>query len=481
MYDLTQIARHAMLDHGMLADFPEAVIQETSSLTKPAVPRSSPELRDLRDLLWVSIDNDDSLDLDQVTFAETNKDGTDLLYVAVADVDALVAPGSAIDQFASSNTTSVYTATAVFPMLPTKLSTDLTSLNERGDRAAIVAEIIVREDGEFAIRAVYPAWVRNQAKLTYNKVAPFLDSKGKKSDLPYFPGLKEQLLLQDRIAQRIKEYRYRQGALSFGTIEMQPVIVDGQVVDLKPSVHNRANALIENAMIAANVGVTQFLSDQKLPTFRRIVRAPLRWDRIVLLAKERGVKLPSEPNVKALRSFLLDQRRADPQRFPDLSTSVIKLIGRGEYIIGFPGEPVPGHFDLAVHEYAHTTAPNRRYPDLIMQRLLKNVFYGGGNPYNKEELIALAQHCTQKEDDAAKVERRVKKSAAAMLLESQIGQQYHGFITGTGEKGTWVRVVSPPVEGRLEQGFEGLDVGDYVTVKLIHVDVLLGHIDFARV
>lgn len=481
MDDLTQIARQAMLDRGMLVDFPQAVVQETATLTQPATPRPSPALRDLRDLLWVSIDNDDSLDLDQVTYAETGKDGNDILYVAIADVDALVAPDTAIDQFASSNTTSVYTPTAVFPMLPTQLSTNLTSLNEKGDRAAIVVEIDVGEQGDFETRAVYPAWIRNQAKLTYNKVAPFLESKGKKSDLPDLPGLKEQLLLQDSITQRIKEKRYRQGALSFGTIEMQPVIQNGQVIDLRPSVHNRANSLIENAMIAANVGVTRFLADQKLPTFRRIVRKPLRWDRIVMLAKDRGAKLPPEPDVKALRKFLLDQRNADPQRFPDLSTSIIKLIGRGEYIVGFPGEEVPGHFDLALHDYSHTTAPNRRYPDLIMQRLLKNVFYGGTNPYSNEELIALAQHCTEKEDDAVKVERRVKKSAAAMMLESQIGQEYHGFITGTGEKGTWVRIISPPVEGRLARGYEGLDVGDYVSVTLIRVDVQLGHIDFARI
>ncbi|MCE5316887.1 MAG: RNB domain-containing ribonuclease [Parachlamydia sp.] len=479
MDDLTQIARNAMLERGMLVDFPQAVEQEAETLTEAAKPRPSPEMRDLRELLWVSIDNDDSLDLDQVTYAEKDGDGKEILYVAIADVDSLVDTGTAIDQFASSNTTSVYTPTAVFPMLPTKLSTNLTSLNEKCDRAAIVVEIEVGKEGEFEARAVYPAWVRNQAKLTYNKVAPFLESKGRQGDLP--DQVKEQLLLQDSLAQRIKENRYRQGSLSFGTIEMKPSIVNGKVVDLKATVHNRANALIENAMIAANVGVTRFLSDRKLPTFRRIVRTPLRWDRIVMLAKERGAKLPPEPDVKALRQFLLDQRNADPQRYPDLSMSIIKLIGRGEYVVGFPGEQVPGHFDLALHDYSHTTAPNRRYPDLIMQRLLKNVFYGGTNPYSDEELVALAQHCTEKEDDAVKVERRVKKSAAAMMLESHIGQEYKGFITGTGEKGTWVRVISPPVEGRLAQGYQGLDVGDYVTVKLIRVDVSLGHIDFAKI
>lgn len=410
MYDLSKIARQAMLDRDLLPDFPAEVEREVAQLSEPEKPRPTAELRDLRNWLWISIDNDDSLDLDQLTYAEVS-DGKEILYVAVADVDALVAEGSAIDRFASSNTTSVYTPTIVFPMLPTKLSTNLTSLNEQADRGAIVVEIEIGKEGQFDTRAIYPAWVRNHAKLTYNKVAAFIDSKGKKREfLPDLAGLAEQIMLQDTLSQRMKDYRYRQGALSFGTIELQPTIVDGQVVELKESVHNRANALIENAMIAANVGVTLFLKKLNLPTLRRIVRTPERWDRIVALAQEKGAKLPPHPDVKALRDFLLDQRRADQQHFPDLSLAIIKLIGRGEYVVGFPGKPAPGHFDLALRDYSHTTAPNRRYPDLIMQRLLKNHFYGGSNPYSEEELIALAQHCTEKEDDATKVERRVKIS-----------------------------------------------------------------------
>lgn len=480
MYDLTQIARQAMLDRGMQVDFPEAVNKEVALLKEPEKPRPAPTLRDMRDRLWISIDNDDSLDLDQVTYAETS-DGKDILYVAVADVDDLVVHGSAIDQFAAGNTTSVYTPTAVFPMLPTKLSTNLTSLNEKQDRGAIVVEIEVGKEGQFDTRAIYPAWVRNQAKLTYNKIGAYIDSKGAKKELlPNLEGLSEQILLQDRLAQLMKEYRYRLGALSFGTIELQPSVVNGQVVELKESVHNRANALIENAMIAANVGVTLFLKEKNLPTLRRIVREPERWDRIVELAAEYGTTLPLKPDVKSLRDFLLSQRRTDQLHFPDISMAIIKLIGRGEYVVGFPGKTAIGHFDLALHDYSHTTAPNRRYPDLVMQRLLKNYFYGGANPYTDDELIALAKHCTEKEDDATKVERRVKKSAAAMVLAPQIGHEFEALVTGAGEKGTWVRLISPPIEGRLVKGFENLDVGHRVTVKLIHVDIPRGYIDFAR-
>lgn len=475
MKTLAEIARQAMLDRGLLPDFPPEVEAEAVSLQAPATP--PPDIRDLRAFLWISIDNDDSLDLDQLTYAEDNK-----MYVAVADVDALVKPHSPIDNYAASNTTSVYTPTLIFPMLPPKLSTNLTSLNEQSDRLSIVVEIDVATDGQFETRAIYPALVRNRAKLTYNNVAAFIESHGQNlALLPPLEGLGPQIVLQDRLAQRMKENRYRQGALSFGTVEVQPTIENSQVVGLKESLHNRANALIENCMIAANVGVTRFLIDLKLPTLKRIVREPLHWDRIVFLAKERGATLPPAPDVKALRDFLLAERRADPVRFPDLSLAIIKLIGRGEYIVAIPGEPSPGHFDLALLDYAHTTAPNRRYPDLIMQRLLKNHFYGGTNPYSKEELVALAAHCTQKEDDATKVERRVRKSAAAIVLKPQIGHTFEGIITGCGEKGTWVRLFAPPVEGRLTHGFQGCEVGDRLTVKLLHVDVDLGHIDFAVV
>lgn len=472
MANLTEIARQAMLDRGLLPDFPPEVEKEATTLKeapKPILP-----FQDLRDRPWISIDNDDSLDLDQLTYGEENR-----IYVAVADVDALVKPHMAIDNYASSNTTSVYTPTVTFPMLPTRLSNNLTSLNESADRAAIVVEMEIDASGQFVGRGIYPAWVRNRAKLTYNNVAAFIESKNR--ELLPSEAVVEQILLQDRLAQKMKENRYRQGALSFGTIEIQPTLQNGQVVGLLETVHTRANALIESCMIAANVCVTKALLEWQLPVLKRVVREPLHWDRIVFLAQEKGTKLPPKPDVKALRDFLQAQRKLDPQRFPDLSLSIIKLIGRGEYVVAVPGEASPGHFDLALLDYAHTTAPNRRFPDLIMQRLLKTKFYNRTLPYSVEALTAIAAKCTEQEDHATKVERRVRKSAAAMVLAPHIGQEYEAFVTGAGEKGTWVRLCTPPIEGRLDKGFQGLDVGDHIRVKLIHVDVEKGFIDFARV
>lgn len=478
MADLSQIARQAMLDRALDPDFTESVKQELTALQAPAQPAQP--FRDMRNLFFVSIDNDDSLDLDQLTYAEQKESGNPHIYIAVADVEALVKAGTAIDAHAQENTTSVYTPTIVFPMLPEKLSTDLTSLNPNVDRTAVVIELQVDQEGQFIPVDIYPAWVHNQAKLTYKGVGAFLDTKDK-ATLPTLDGLAEQLLLQDKISQRMKENRYRQGSLSFGTIEVVPSIDDeGQVVGLQETVHNRANSLIENFMIAANVAASRFLIERKFPTFQRVVKTPLKWDRICFLAEQKGTKLPPSPDVKALRDFLIKERNRDPLHFPDLSLAVIKLIGRGEYVVRFPGQPAIGHFDLALHDYAHTTAPNRRYPDLIMQRMLKAYFYGKTQPYRDEELVALAEHCTIKEDDATKVERRVRKSAAAMVLQPQIGNTFDALVTGAGEKGTWVRLITPPVEGKLVKGFEGLDVGDRVRVKLTHVDVTLGHIDFVK-
>lgn len=469
---LAEIAATVMQKRGLETEFPEPVLREVDALKGPALPRETPYLRDMRDLLWISIDNDDSRDLDQLTYAEDGK-----LYVAVADVDALVKRGSSIDKHASLNTTSVYTPTKVFPMLPEKLSTDLTSLNENADRCAIVIEIDIGPEGKSELAGLYPAWVRNHAKLAYNGVGAWLEQKGL---LPRaMPGLAEQLEIQDSLSRRLHSYRVRQGALSFGRFEIEPVIIGGVAVALKERTLNRAHRLIENAMVAANIAVTQYLSENKLPILRRVVRTPLRWDRIVQLARNLGESLPDQPNVKALRDFLLRQQHADPFHFPDLSLAVIKLIGRGEYVLGLPGEPSPGHFDLALRDYAHATAPNRRFPDLIVQRLVKNPIYGD-SVYPIDELESLAAHCTQKEDDATKVERHMYKSAAAMVLTPKIGHTFKAMVTGASEKGTWVRLFAPPIEGKLVHGFQGLDVGDYVNVKLIHTDIPNAYIDFAK-
>lgn len=474
MDNLTEIAKQAMIDRGFYADFPSQVIQEVQAIH---LPESEASLKDMRDQLWISIDNDDSLDLDQLTFAENNK-----IYVAVADVCGLVRQASAIDQFAMHNTTSVYTPTKVFPMLPPQLSTNLTSLNEKVDRAAIVTEIDIGSDGSFNFNSIYLALVRNQAKLAYKRVASWLDHKVEQPHATAdIPGLGDQLKLQDSLAQRIRNYRKGQGALSFSTKEMVPVVVDGIPVQLKELVLTRANALIENFMIAANVSMTRYFEAKKLPVIKRIVRTPERWDRIAALAKGYGETLPPEPDVKALQNFLLKQRKADPQNFPALSLAVIKLIGRGEYVAAFPDEPAPGHFDLALRDYSHTTAPNRRYPDLLMQRLLLSSFKAGPLPYSSQELAELARHCTEKEDDASKVQRRVNKSAAAMVLAPQVGQQFAAMVTGNSPKGTWVRLLTIPVEGKLVQGFQGIDVGDPINVKLLRVDVPNGFIDFVRV
>lgn len=471
---LDEIAHQAMLDKGFVPDFPEPIVRELDTINAPATMH--PPIRDMKNLLWVSIDNDDSRDLDQLTYAEEGR-----IFVAIADVDALVKKGSAIDNRAAQNTTSVYTPTKVFPMLPLKLSTNLTSLNPDTNRCAVVVEIAIAEDGRFESVDIYHAWVHNQAKLTYSCVGAWLEHQICKHSLPPIAGLREQLILQDRLAQKIQQYRNREGALEFAEIKLQPIIVDGIPVGLEESGRNRAHKLIENFMIAANVSSTRFLKNQNLPTIRRVVKTPKRWDRIVSLAKDLGEELPSQPDPKPLRQFLLKKQAEAPLLFPDLSLAIIKLLGRGEYVLGLPGKPSPGHFDLAEQDYTHATAPNRRFPDLIMQRLLKSFLFKEKSPYTQDELAKLAMHCTKKEDDASKVERQLLKCAAAFVLEKEVGHKYDAMVTGASSKGTWVRLMTPPVEGKLVKGAEGVDVGDFLKVRLIHVDVKKGHIDFERI
>jgi exoribonuclease-2 len=479
---LKDIAYQVMLERGFIPDFSTEIQREVEKLKIPIFSGTQSKFKDLRNLFWFSIDNDDSLDLDQITYAEKSSTGKDKVYIGIADVDVLVKQETAIDERASHNTTSVYVPTYVFPMLPLELSTGLTSLNEGQERCSVVVEIEVDEDGVFSAVDIYPAWVKNHAKLTYNKVGDFLENgtplevSSDKSAI-----LTEQLKLQDKIARKIRENRFREGALGFSDIEVIPIIENDIPVRIEEISPNRARSLIANLMVAANVCVTRFLDALGMPILRRIVRVPQRWERIVYLAKQLGETLPDKPEVKALRDFLFEQKKKNPEGFQDLSIAVIKLIGKGEYVAGLPGEISPGHFDLALQDYAHTTAPNRRFPDLIMQRLLKSHFYNQPLPYKKEDLIAMASHCTQKEDDATKVERRVRKSAIAMVFSNQIGNDFAAIVTGAAEKGTWVKLKKPPVEGKLVKGFEGVDVGDKITVKLIHTDPVNGFIDFARV
>ena len=478
---LQKIAHRVMIQRGLVPDFPGPALAELEAIRGPATQNGRPA-RDLRALAWCSIDNDSSRDLDQLTVAESLPGGAVKIMVAVADVDAVVKRESALDGHARQNTTSVYTAAIIFPMLPEKLSTDLTSLNFQADRLAVVIEMVLAVDGSLQSSDTYIAAVRNKAKLAYNSVAAWLDGKGPMPKaIGAVPGLEENLRLQDRVAQKLKTRRHEHGALELETIQARTVFVGDEIKDLEVDQQNRAKDLIADFMIAANGVTARFLASKMSPSLRRVVRTPKRWNRIVELAAERGTALPEQPDSKALATFLETARTSDPVRFPDLSLSVIKLLGPGEYVVQLPGNITSGHFGLAVRDYTHSTAPNRRYPDIITQRLLKAALFGTPLPYGDDELEGLARHCTEQEDAAKKVERQVAKSAAAMLLESRIGEQFDGFVTGASEKGTWVRILQPPIEGRLDSGFEGVDVGDKIRVQLIRTDVEHGFIDFNRV
>ncbi|MEP7061612.1 MAG: RNB domain-containing ribonuclease [Betaproteobacteria bacterium] len=470
-----------MLQRGLQPEFSAAAVAETQRIAHAAVATGD-DIRDLRNLPWMSIDNDDSLDLDQLSVSQPAPGGAVQVLVAIADVDALVKQGSAIDVHALTNTTSVYTAAGIFPMLPLKLSTGLTSLNEGEERLALVIEMVVSAEGAVTSSDVYRASVVNRAKLAYNGIAAWLEGKAAAPPkLAAASGLQEQLRTQDRAAQALRQVRHAQGALQLETPEVRPVFDDGAVTDLLPEETNRAKQLIEDFMVAANGCTARFLDAKGVPSLRRVLRTPKRWDRIVALAAESGDKLPAAPDAVALDAFLMRRRSADPARFPDLSLAVVKLLGSGEYALDVPGQPTEGHFGLAVKDYAHSTAPNRRFPDLIAQRLLKSALVAGPSPYTNEELTALAQHCTLQEDNAAKVERQVAKSAAALLLSSRIGERFDGIVTGASDKGTWVRISRPTVEGRVVRGFEGLDVGDRTSVQLLRTDVTRGFIDFAAI
>ena len=479
--DLRGIARRAMVERDLLPDFSAAAMAELAHI-QTAATDSHANLRDLTGLLWASIDNDDSRDLDQLTVAELRPDRSVKILVAIADVDALVKKDSALDGHAKHNTTSVYTSGDMFPMLPEKLSTDLTSLGEGEDRLAVVVDMTITEDGVVRSSTLFRALVHNHAKLAYNGVAAWLAGEAPAPErVTAVSGLDAQLRLQDQVAQRLKVRRHQQGALSLETIEARAVFDGELLTDLRVEQKNRAKELIEDFMIAANQATASYLKGKGVPSFRRILRSPERWLRIVEVAARWGEPLPPEPDASALEGFLVKRRKADPLTFPDLSLAIVKLIGRGEYVLDQSKDGAPEHFGLAVRGYTHSTAPNRRFPDLITQRLVKAALAGAPTPYKPEELKYLADHCTVKEDDAEKVERRLRKSAAALLLESRIGQRFDAIVTGASESGTWVRLLDPPVEGRVVTGTSGLDVGDKVRVELISTDVERGYIDFVRV
>ena len=477
---LRAIAVQAMRERGLDPDFSAAELAEVAAL--PGPPRTSEApTRDLRTLQWCSIDNDDSRDLDQLSVAEALPGGAVKILVAIADVDAAVPKGSTIDQHAAHNTTSVYTPGVVFPMLPERLSTDLTSLNEAEDRLAVVTSFVVAKNGDITVPEIHGALVRNQAKLAYNAVGAWLIGSG---PLPpaaaAVPGMDQQLRLQDGVAQALSASRHKNGALDFETIEVETVFEGDTLRDLLPQGKNRAKALIENLMIAANGITARFLDARGFPSLRRVVKSPERWDRIRTLAEQVGETLPDAADSTALAALLARRREADPEAFPDFSRTVIQLLGSGEYVVDPPGAEPPGHFGLAVRDYSHSTAPNRRYPDLVTQRLLKATLAGHPPPYSVGALEKLAAHCTLQEDAANKVERQVRKSAAALVVETRVGQQFDAIVTGASSKGTWVRVSAPPIEGKLLRGDHGLDVGDRVHVRLTGVNVDRGFIDFER-
>ena len=479
--DLLAAAYQAMRENGLDPDFPPEVEREVASLREaPADAPAARGARDLRALLWSSVDNRESRDLDQVEVAERLPDGGIRVLIGIADVDALVPKGSATDAHAAENTTSVYTGVAVFPMLPERLSADLTSLNEGEDRLAVVVQMDVAPDGSVSGFDAYRGVVRNRAKLAYEAVGAWLDGEGPlPAEAAAVAGLEAQLRLQDEAARRLREFRRRSGALNLDTIEARPVVAGGKVIDVRQVERNRARELIEDYMVAANTAVARFLLERGVAAIRRVVTVPRRWDRIAALASQMGEALPPEPDAAALRAFLAHRREVDPEHFPDLSLLVVKMLGAGEYILERrTDERRGGHFALAVADYVHSTAPNRRFPDLVTQRLVKHAARGDGSPYADDELAAIARHCTVQEDAAKKVERTMRKKAAATWMAERVGEDFTAVVTGASAKGTYVRVLRPPVEGRVVRGERGLDVGDTVRVRLIAVDVDRAFIDF---
>ncbi|HWA96300.1 MAG TPA: RNB domain-containing ribonuclease [Terracidiphilus sp.] len=479
-FNLIAAARSSMIEHGFQPDFPEDTESEIRQIALQPPVNTSNGILDLRNLLWSSIDNDTSKDLDQIEWAERLADGRIRILVGVADVDARVAQGTGIDGHARSETTSVYTGVKVFPMLPTELSEGITSLNENEDRAALVIEFTINPAGCVADGKAYRAIVRNQAQLAYDSIGAWLEGSGPAPEkVAANADLAAQLRLQDEAARHMVGCRFQHGALDLETVETRPVMLADEAIDIKRQQKNRATSLIEEFMVSANGIIARTFEQAGVASIRRVVRTPKRWDRIVQVADGLGTHLPQEPDSKALNDFLLAQRAKDPDHFPDLSLTVVKLMGPGEYVLVKPNEASPGHFGLAVQDYTHSTAPNRRFPDMVTQRLLKALFENRPQPYSQADLDAIAQRCTLMEDAARKVEREMQKRIAAVVLHPRIGQSFRGIVTGVNQYGTFVRTLDPHAEGMVVSGAKGLDVGDKITVKLVSTNPERGFIDFA--
>jgi exoribonuclease-2 len=479
-FNLVVAAHAAMIEHGFQPDFPAGTETELATIQAYPEPPAVAGIHDLRSLLWSSIDNDTSKDLDQIEWAEQLPDGRIRVLIGVADVDARIAQGTVIDGHARSETTSVYTGVKVFPMLPAELSEGITSLNENEDRVALVIEFTVDQAGATADGKAYRALVHNRAQLAYNGVGAWLEGKGPApAKVAASAALAAQLKLQDTAAQRMVDGRFQHGALDLETIETRPVMLAEEAVEITRLQKNRATSLIEEFMVAANGVIARTFEQAGVASIRRIVRTPKRWDRIVELAANLGTTLPAEPDSRALNDFLLAQKQKDPDHFPDLSLATVKLMGPGEYVLVKPNEVSPGHFGLAVQDYTHSTAPNRRFPDVVTQRLMKAWLAKAPQPYSVDDLNAIAVRCTLMEDNARKVEREMQKRIAAVVLHPRIGQSFRAIVTGVNHYGTFVRTLDPHVEGMVVQGGKGLDVGDRVTAKLVSTDPQRGFIDFA--
>jgi len=477
---LAEKAHRTMTDNGFEPEFSRAVGEQLDRLADTSAPNTDEGVKDLRDLLWSSIDNASSRDLDQVEWAEALPNGDIRVLVGIADVDSLVTKDSPVDLHAKQNTVTVYTETKIFPMLPEQLSTDLTSLNEGEDRYAVVADMAVKANGDVPQSTFYRALVRNQAKLAYEDIGEWLDRGGAiPAAVADVPGLREQIELQKKAAGRLHTYRRAKGALEFESIESQAVVENGEVKGLVSVETNSARKLIENFMVTANVEMAEFLESKGVSSLRRVVKVPARWDGIRKIAAEYDVELPPDPDQPALADFLEKRRAADPEHFPDLSLSIIKLIGSGEYVVERPGEDAGGHFGLAVRDYAHSTAPNRRFTDIVVQRLVKAVIAGKPSPYRDEELADIATHCNDQEKAARKVERKMRKIVAALAMRRHIGEHFDAIVTGVTPSGTFARILRPPVDGRVVRGEASLNVGEKVNVKLLSADPKSGFIDFA--
>lgn len=475
-------ARQAMEQNGFDPVVSADEREQVEQIAARDLIAEAPDAKDLRSLLWSSIDNATSRDLDQIEWAEELANGDIRVLVGIADVDAAVEKDSPIDVQAGQNTVTVYTESEIFPMIPEELSTDITSLNEGVDRLAVVAEMIVKGNGDVPESTFYRAIVHNYAKLSYEEVGDWFDNDGPIPEpLEGKNDLIEQLRLQRKAAERLHKYRQAKGALEFESIESQAVVVDGEVKDIRSVRPNSARRLIENFMVAANVEMAEFLEAHRIASIRRVVKVPARWEGIVKIAAEFDELLPPTPDQPALARFLEKRRNADRERFPDLSLSIIKLIGSGLYIVERPGEDAGGHFGLAVSDYAHSTAPNRRYADIVVQRLVKALVAGKPSPYTPDELDSIAERINTQEKAARKVERKMRKIVAAAVMKKRVGERFDAIVTGISDAGTYARILQPPVDGRIVRGEQGLNVGQKVDVKLLSANTSNGFIDFSAV